>query len=331
MIDAMHALGYLKVDLPRILASSDNAAIVYFARRELLGWPSEDASRLWDLPQARRIVARQRENGAWRYPGGSRRLRSQDDYDQIETFRQLAILVEKYAFSREHPSIDKGARFLFSCQTDEGDFRGIYGNQYATTYVGAIIEILVKAGYGRDPRIARGFRWLLSMRQRDGGWAIPLRTVGVPFSEFLDAARHPAPIRPDVSKPSSHLVTGMVLRAFAAHDARRRASAAKGAGDLLASRLYSKDAYGDRGAVRYWERVSFPFWFTDVISALDSLSRLGFRDDDPRIRAALDRLSGLQRPDGTFALKLVRGADKDLPWWIGLAVCRVLERFGRSA
>jgi hypothetical protein len=46
------------------------------------------------------------------------------------------------------------------------------------------MEILIKAGYDRDPRVTQGFRWLLAARQRDGGWAIPLRTVGVPFAEF---------------------------------------------------------------------------------------------------------------------------------------------------
>lgn len=76
--------------------------------------------------------------------------------------------------------------------------------------------------------------------------------------------------------------------------------------------------------------MSFPFWFTDVVSALDSLSRLGFDSGTPTIHAALDRLREIQRADGTFALKLVRGRDKDLPLWICLAVCRSLKRWRDS-
>jgi hypothetical protein len=169
--------------------------------------------------------------------------------------------------------------------------------------------------------------WLLATRQRDGGWAIPVRTVGVPFPEFVDIERHPDPIAPDTSKPSSHLVTGMVLRAFAAHPTWRKSAEVCGAGELLTSRLYKRDAYSDRGNVSYWERVSFPFWFTDIVSSLDTLSRLGYGPDTPAISAALARLSELQRADGSFAFKLLRAKDKDLPWWICLAVCRSLERW----
>jgi hypothetical protein len=192
------------------------------------------------------------------------------------------------------------------------------------------MELLVKAGYADDPRIAKGFLWLLATRQSDGGWAIPLRTVGVPFSEFVDLQRHPKPIAPDKSKPFSHLTTGMVLRAFAAHPAHCRSAEARQAGKLLATRLYRRDAYGDRGDVGYWERVSFPFWFTDIVSAFDSLSRMGFRPDVPTISAALDRLKKIQRTDGTFGLRLIKNKDPDLPWWICLALCRSFKRWQGS-
>jgi len=316
-----------KVDPVPLLASSENAAIAFFARRDLLEADTGSVSALWRLDEAQRILARQQPDGSWRYPGAKPRLRSQKNYDQLETFRQASALVEKFGFTCEHPAMQRATDFLFSFQTAQGDFRGIYGNQYATTYVGAIMEVLIKAGLARDPRVAMGFRWLLATRQADGGWAIPMRTVGVPFSEFLDLERHPQPIAPDKSRPSSHLVTGMVLRAFAAHPLRRRSAAARTAGQLLAERLYKRDVYGDRGDVTYWERVSFPFWFTDVVSALDSLSRLGLDPETPAISAAVDRLMDIQRPDGTFELKLVRGRDRDLPWWICLAVCRSMKRW----
>jgi Squalene-hopene cyclase C-terminal domain len=311
-----------------------NQAIAFFARRDLLGRTTGSVTDLWVMRTPLRIVRRQAPNGSWRYPGRNALLRSPENYDQIETFRQLAILVEQYGFTREHPSIELAAEFLLSFQTSEGDIRGIYGNQYATTYVGAIMELLVKAGYADDPRIMTTLNWLLAMRQMDGGWAIPMRTLGHRFRDFLDTERHPEPLAPDRSKPLSHLVTGMVLRAFAADPSWHSAPEVRSAAQLLAERLFKQDPYGDRGDASYWERVSFPFWFTDVVSALDTLSRLGISPRSAPIRSALQRLGELQHDDGTFALKLLRARDKDLPWWICLAVERSLRRWelrsGRS-
>lgn len=317
----------LAVDPTPLLTSSDNAAIAFFARRDLLGRSAEPVGALWDLPEAHRVVRKQDQDGSWGYPGGQRSIRSQENYDQLETFRQLGILVEKFGFTRQHPSAERATAYLLSFQTDEGDLRGIYGNQYATTYVGAILELLIKAGYADDPRIGKALAWLLAMRQSDGGWAIPVRTAEVPFPEFVDVLRYPAPLPPNRDKPSSHLVTGMVLRAFAAHPAWLNAPEVREAGELLATRLYKRDAYTDRGEVSYWERVSFPFWFTDIVSSLDTLSRLGFAPETPTISAALARLRELQRADATFAFKLLRAKDKDLPWWICLAICRSLKRW----
>jgi hypothetical protein len=320
----------LRVDPLPLLLGSRVQAIAHCTRRELLGERTGPVSSLWDAPAARRILRTQNADGSWAYPGGQERLRSRGNYDQLETFRQVGILVEQHGLTREHPALGRAAGYLFSCQASEGDFRGIYGNQYATTYTGAILELLVKAGYGDDLRTQRAFRWLLAVRQDDGGWAIPFRTVRIPFSQFLDVRRHSEPVRPDRSKPSSHLVTGMVLRAFAAHPAWRRSPEAQTAAELLAARLYRRDAYGDRSDRSYWDRVSFPFWFTDVVSALDSLSRVGTVGEDPTVRAALEHVWGLQRKDGTFAFRLLKGKDPELPLWICLAVCRSLRRFWRS-
>ena len=92
------------------------------------------------------IVAPPDGNGAWQYPGGGiAGHRASEDYDQLETFRNLGILVEKYGFDRRHPAIQAAAEYLFSKQTTEGDLRGIYGNQYSPNYSAAMMELLIKA------------------------------------------------------------------------------------------------------------------------------------------------------------------------------------------
>jgi Squalene-hopene cyclase C-terminal domain len=315
----------LDLDPINILLSCKNPAIEYFTRLDLLEEQLSAVQVLWELPAVVNILKKQQNSGSWKYSGRIRAdIRSRDDYNQIETFRMLGELVEKYGLNKEHHQIHKAAEYFFSCQTPEGDFRGIYGNQYATTYSPAIMELLIKAGYENDKRIKKGFQWLLSMRQKDGGWVIPLRTSGMNLKEALKENK---PALPDRSKPFSHLVTGMVLRAFAAHPEYRESEEAKKAGALMASRFFQPDKYPDRKDKKFWEGVSYPFWFTDIISALDSLSFLGFTRDDPNIQEGLNFLSSRQTDIGLFNLKLLRGKDKDLMYWICLAICQVFKRF----
>jgi hypothetical protein len=320
MSDWRKQIGY--DTLPRLLRS-ENKAIAYFSRRDLLKEEVDPIGTLWELIPVRASVRRQQKNGSWRFHGNRPGTRWKQDYEQLETFRIFSRLVEKYGMTKEHPAMVKAADFMFRSQTEEGDFRGIYGNQYTPNYSGAILEVLVKAGYGEDPRVEKGFRWLLSIRQNDGGWALPLQTVGAKLDHATMASH---PLGPDQTRPFSHLVTGMVLRALAAHERYRETEAAKVAGRLLASSFFKRGKYPGRQDASYWTKFSFPFWFTDLLSSLDSLSLLGFAIDDPQIHSAVDWLISRKNRSGLWKLTLLKGADTDLPSWIALAICRVLKR-----
>jgi hypothetical protein len=313
----------LKVDPVPVLLSSGNEAIKYFTQRDLLDRRVDSVEILWKLPEVCKILKKQDYDGSWKYPVRANQM-DHVNYDLYETYLILGELVEKYGFNREHESVKRAVEFIFQFQSEEGDFRGIYAHQYSTTYSPAIMELLIKAGYGDDPRILRGFDWLLSIRQDDGGWALPFRTVG---KNIGDAFKSSELIQPDKSKPFSHLVTAMVLRAFAAHRKYRKSVEAKIAGDMLISRFFTGDKYPDRRNKVFWERLSYPFQYTNIVSALDSLYFLGFSRDNPGIRDALEFLTNKQNDDGIFNLKIVRGGDKDLSFWICLAVCRLFKRY----
>ncbi len=186
-------------------------------------------------------------------------------------------------------------------------------------------QLLIKAGYENEAQIEAGFHWLLSVRQNDGGWAIALRTVGKHFDEKM---MQDEPVMPVRTKPSSHLITGIVLRAFAAHPVYRKVPEAHIAGELLASRLFTADTYPDRREPSNWTNFSFPFWFTDLLSALDSLSLLGFSSADSRITKALEWFIMHQGEDGLWELSLLRmKREPDRNAWISLAICKMLQRF----
>jgi len=308
-----------------MLLYGPSVALNYWARRDLLEEAVGPPETLWETRDVARLLRRQQANGSWQYPGGGlMHHRAFEDYDQLDTFRLLGYLIEEWGLDSRHPAIAKAAEYMLSRQTDEGDLRGIYGTQYTPNYTAAIMELLIKAGYGEDARIAKGFAWLLSMRQDDGGWAIPLRTRGAPLD--VSSLSNPT-VQPDRSMPFSHMATGVVLRAFAVHPQYRNLPEAHAAAELLASRLFQRDAYPDRGSPDFWLSCSFPFWFTDIVSALDSLSRLGFGHRDRRIQSALERLAALQQENGMWQLHyLKKGSDGLTPLWVGLAICRVFQR-----
>lgn len=317
-------LGNLKYNPIATLTECNNDAIIAFARRDLLN-QTVSLKDLWRLREPQRLLRKQKPNGSWTYPGGKETVRTRENYDQLETYRNLGILVEEYGFNRTQPAIENAAEFLFSFQSQKGDFRGIYGNQYSPNYSAGITELLVKAGYADDARIERVFEWLLSMRQEDGGWAIPIRTQRCKLDVI---SIHAKTMEPDVSKPFSWMVTGVVLRAFAAHPNFRRSKEARKAGGLLISSLFERDSYPDRAAAEYWLRFSFPFWFTDLISALDSLSLLEYSRQEPQIQRALSWFIQNQQENGLWRLKILKGRDKEsIVLWLTLAVARIFARF----
>jgi hypothetical protein len=318
----------LKFDPLPQLPSSENEALQYFVRRDLSGEKVESIETLWQLSHVVKMTSKQQEDGSWKYPGGKKHVRSGHNYNQLQTYKVLGQLVEKYGLTRKHSAIRKTAEFLFTCQTEEGDFRGIYQNQYTPNYTAAIMELLIKAGYEEDQRIERGFSWLLFIRQNDGGWTIPFRTIDAKDSgTLLKAMKNPEPIKPDKTKPFSHCITGVVLRAFAAHQKYRKTKEAKVAGALLKSRFFQPDKYPDRRAASFWIKITYPFWFTDILSSLDSLSLLGFPRDDSQIKKALAWLTSKQKENGIWKSSYEKAKDKEIHLWVTLAVCRMFKRF----
>lgn len=134
-------------------------------------------------------------------------------------------------------------------------------------------------------------------------------------------------IEADKSKPFSHMVTGVILRAFAAHPAYRHTKEAQEAARLLIANMFKKDNYPDRAAPEFWFGFTFPFWFTDLLSALDAVSQLGFSKSEPQINKSLDWFWDKQQPNGLWQLKILKGRDKETTQlWLTLAISKVFKR-----
>jgi hypothetical protein len=285
------------------------------------------------LPEAQKVFRQQRPDGSFATPGGKSGPAA--NYPLIETWKQFRYMVETYGMTKDHPPAARAAEFIFSCQTKAGDWRGFIASQYATYYTGAILSLLIQAGYAQDARVEKGMNWLLGMRQDDGGWTIPILTHAFNGKEMyrLTSTRMD-PVEPDRSKPFSHNWTGMILRAFAAHPRHRKTKAAKAAAGLLAGRFFLPDVYSSYRAADYWIRFQYPFWWNNLVAALDSVTRIGMGTEDVRIERALQWLIDHQEKDGlwrdTYAKPRSRGKEtskiREARYWISLAVCRVFRR-----
>ena len=318
--------------MPALLLS-DEDALGYFVRRDLLDEHPGPVEHLWTLPEAQKILKKQLPDGSW--PRSGEQKHAAINYRLIETWRNLRTLVDMYGFTRQHTGANAAAEYIFSCQSQEGDLRGILANQYATYYTGAILALLIQAGYQDDPRVEKGLQWLLSIRQDDGGWSIPLITYKLDReTQYRLTTQTVEPLHPDRSKPFVHYATGMILRAFAAHPAYSDSADARLAADLLKSRFFQPDSTTSLQAASYWVRFEYPFWWNNLVSALDLLSRMGYSSEDGQIQAALAWLIEHQEASGLWRVSYARPGEsekttpkvQEMKRWVTLAICRIFKR-----
>jgi hypothetical protein len=120
----------------------------------------------------------------------------------------------------------------------------------------------------------------------------------------------------------------MILRAFAAHPDYCRRPEVITAGERLKERLFQADKYNDRKAPSYWLKFQFPFWWPNLVTALDTLSRLGFDRKDEHIARGLAWFAENQSADGLWGTGYGSGKRAEgMRRWVGLAICRVWRRF----
>jgi hypothetical protein len=307
------------------LLAARHPALTWAVEHDVLGRTQQPQS-LWSLPRMLEAGRLQNGDGSWAYHGGKATIRSREDYDQLATYAHLLVLVSEFRLDRRHPPIERAAAFLLARQTAEGDIRGIYGAQYSPNSTADILRLLIEAGYRDNARVVKGLDWLIDMRQEDGGWAIPARTAGdCVLSEALNL---PRPLEPNRSKPSAHLVTGIVLRALAAHPSYRHRAETRRASLLLAGRFFKQDTYLDRKASTYWTKLCFPFRWTDLVSSLDAIALAGLKADEPDVAKGLAWLVAHQRPNGLWRAGYPNSPDPLLDQWVTFAAARVFKRFG---
>ena len=326
----------LKHDANTPLLQSTNPAIPYFLKKDILHEKVPSLNTIWDLPTVQNQFRKQQKDGSWLFQGQKRPLYPPHHYPLVETWKQLRSLIQHYQLTKENKQTKQGCEYLLSCQTNEGDIRGMIGNQYATYYTGAMIGILIKAGYQNDPRITKGLDWLLTMRQDDGGWTIPIITHTFDReTQYKLTSTKIDPVQPVKSKPFSHNWTDMVLRGFAEHPTYRKKPEVVHAAKLLKKRFFQRDAYSSYKSSRYW--TTFSFWWTNILTSLESLQLIGIGDNDSDIQKGLNWFIENQQPNGLWELS--HPAPKKISnkklyltrqEWLALRILRLLEKYSKK-
>jgi hypothetical protein len=126
----------------------------------------------------------------------------------------------------------------------------------------------------------------------------------------------------------------MALRGLACSPRYAHSPEAEKAGELLASRFFQKDKYTSYEAADNWVRFLYPWWWNNLPMALDSIARIGFKADHPKVREGLKWLVENQLADGLWENSYKKGAKRyetesaaEGRLWVSLAIGRVLKAF----
>jgi hypothetical protein len=324
--------------IPRLLREGSPSVLARVRRDLIDDSEAPTAKEIAEYPEVKALLKKMEKNGSFSPKALEKSLGGAKFAVCLSTLRAIDRLAD-FGLRLEGDDaasspLHKMADFLLQSQEADGGIADLAladtpkgrPKSVALHFQGWAVSALCRTGFESDPRVEKGFQHLLERRQDDGGWA--WRGVRT------DSA----------ARPSSHLVTGMVLRAFASSAQRRASREARRAAELLATRFLQPDRYEDRKAPSYWEILTEPRFYTDVLDALDTITAIGLGKENSGVRTAEAYLRSRQssdglwypgppsKPDGVVLKPLSKPADKDKEKdvdsaiWLTLRVLVVLRR-----
>lgn len=321
--------------IPRLLREGSPSVLARIRRDLIDDSEAPSNAEIWAYDEVKAIVKKLGKNGSATPKAPEKAMGPAKFATALATLRALDRLAD-YGVRADPPEVPaelkKIVDFLLSSQDEEGGLTDLSLGETPTSrakcvalhFQGWALSALCRVGFEADPRVELGFKYLLERRQDDGGWAWRgIRTESA-------------------ARPSSHLVTGMVLRAFASSSVRRTSREARRAAELLATRFLQPDRYPDRKESSHWEQISEPRFYTDVLGGLDTVTAIGLGKENSGVRTAEAYLRSRQSADGLWypgpppsKAEQFAGArkkeerepkDVELAIWLTLRVLVVLRR-----
>jgi hypothetical protein len=320
--------------IPLLLADW-SPSLRYLVLTELLDLKPED-KEVKELATLRKkdpliapLLSLQKEKGNWK------------DLDQAGytiggSVRATAAALMRLGYlglDRNHPSVQKGAEYLYSKQRNDGswplpervsDFENT-GGPYTMIPVQTSIPLLglVMCGYGEDPRSEQAFDWLLDKKLDDGTWP-----AGKVEEVFVNIAGYR---RLSHSQWGCRTNTTQSLLCFAHHPKRRRESEAQQALDhLLGRETRERGNLGfnvariigvepHRGGLTYHAKF-------DPALILDICSKVGASKTDPRVG---DLMEWILEQQGQYGL-WDYSPQPEVSRWVSFDILRSLGKIDDS-
>src|SRR5450631_39240 len=195
--------------IPRLLREGSPSVLARVRRDLIDDSEAPAAEEISSYPEVKALLRKIEKDGSVAPRTTEKELGSPKFAKCLAALRTLDRLAD-YGLRVEEKSaladkLKKVADFILGSQQSDGGIADLTVGEgpkgkakiAAVHFQGWALSALCRGGFESDPRIEKGFGFLLSLRQDDGGWA--WRGVRT------DSA----------ARPSSHLITGMVLRAFA--------------------------------------------------------------------------------------------------------------------
>ena len=267
------------------LLEPENPSVRYWTLLDILDYSDDDpevraarAAIPTFSPMAKLLAAQKRE-GYW----------VKRDYylpKNYGTFWVLSVLAD-LGLTAENEHVRRGCEFLFAHQRERGGFcrrrrvRGqgvVWDAQPEPCTHARIVRFLIQFGYGDDPRTRAAMNWLLTNQRDDSMWLCNR------------AGRHGC-----LRATLDYLRAAVLNPETAAHPATARAAAV--VCDLLMEPRMGRYHVGD-----LWTILEYPYFGYGVISALDTLARLGYTLEQPKVAVAMEYLLSRQLPNGTWPL-----------------------------
>ena len=101
--------------------------------------------------------------------------------------------------------------------------------------------------------------------------------------------------------------------------------------------FFQPDAYTSYQAASYWVRFEYPFWWNNLVAAMDSCSLIGLSGEDEQMKRGARWLVERQEESGLWKATYAKAEGKDTAksrqtrLWVSLAICRVLKQLFAKA